>query len=134
MGCDFCDGDGGRVLWRDARCRVVHAQVDGHPWFLRVVLNRHVPEMTDLPPEERDALMRVVYAAERLLREACAPVKVNLASFGNQVPHLHWHVVARFADDPHYPAPPFGEPARPAPRRSGPDASVLAGRLIELLA
>lgn len=134
MPCVFCEGDGGTVLWRDARLRVIHAAVEGHPWFLRVILNRHVPEMSDLDPPERAALMRVVFAAEQTLREACTPVKMNLASFGNQVPHLHWHVVARFADDPHYPEPPFGAPVRRGAPRAAADASGLAARLTELLA
>jgi diadenosine tetraphosphate (Ap4A) HIT family hydrolase len=30
---------------------------------------------------------------------------VNLASLGNITPHLHWHVIPRFADDPHFPNP-----------------------------
>lgn len=122
------------MLWRDARVRVVHAEVEGYPWFLRVILNRHVAEMTDLGALEREAMMRAVFAAERALRETCAPVKVNLASFGNQVPHLHWHVVARFTDDPHYPEPPFGVPVRRAATRASADGAALASRLTELLA
>lgn len=134
MSCVFCEADGGRVLWRNATLRVVHAEVDGYPWFLRVILNRHVAEMSDLAPPEREDMMRVVFAVEQALREASAPVKMNLASFGNQVPHLHWHVVARFADDPHYPEPPFGAPVRRGAQRPGVDASGLAARLTELLA
>ena len=34
----------------------------------------------------------------------CRPDKVNLAALGNAVPHLHWHIVARFAWDSHFPA------------------------------
>ena len=52
--------------------------------------------------------MRVVFAAEAALLEVMAPDKVNLASLGNVVPHLHWHVIPRFADDPHFPNPVWG--------------------------
>src|SRR5581483_3572826 len=77
------------VLWRDAQCRAI--------W------REHVREMSDLAPEQRDRLMRVVYAVEESLRALLQPEKINLATFGNQVPHLHWHIIPRFRDDPHFP-------------------------------
>ena len=101
MSCELCDADGGAVLWRDDFCRVVRPAVDGYPGFLRVIVNRHVKEMTDLA--ERERLMRVVFAGEAVLRKLYQPAKVNLASLGNIAPHVHWHVIARFADDAHFP-------------------------------
>ena len=101
MSCELCDSDGGAVLWRDDLCRVVRPAVEGYPGFLRVIVNRHVREMTDLA--ERARLMRVVFACESALRKLYNPDKVNLASLGNVVPHVHWHVIARFADDAHFP-------------------------------
>jgi diadenosine tetraphosphate (Ap4A) HIT family hydrolase len=40
------------------------------------------------------------------------PDKINLASLGNVVPHLHWHVIPRFADDAHFPSPIWASPQR----------------------
>jgi diadenosine tetraphosphate (Ap4A) HIT family hydrolase len=60
--------------------------------------------MSDLLVEEQHYLMGVVFAVERSLRILMNPDKINLASLGNQVPHLHWHVIARFTDDRHFPA------------------------------
>jgi len=40
------------------------------------------------------------------------PDKINLASLGNQVPHLHWHVIPRFKDDPHWPFAIWGRQVR----------------------
>ena len=40
------------------------------------------------------------------------PDKINLASFGNMVPHLHWHVIPRFKDDMHFPNPIWGQVER----------------------
>lgn len=31
------------------------------------------------------------------------PDKINLAEFGNMVPHLHWHIIPRYTDDSHFP-------------------------------
>ncbi|MET0207803.1 MAG: HIT domain-containing protein, partial [Burkholderiaceae bacterium] len=44
--------------------------------------------------------------------EALAPAKINLAALGNMVPHLHWHVIARFDWDSHFPNPVWGERKR----------------------
>ena len=49
---------------------------------------------------------------ERVLREQLRPTKINLASLGNMVPHLHWHVIARFDWDSHFPQPIWGTAQR----------------------
>ncbi|MBW7930488.1 MAG: HIT family protein [Gammaproteobacteria bacterium] len=128
-GCPLCEAAGGEVLWRDARCRVILADEAAHPAFCRVVWHAHVREMTDLGPAERTHLLGVVLAVEAVLRELLAPAKINLASLGNQVPHLHWHVIPRFIDDAHYP-----DAVWAAPRREGVAHAVDAGRLRERLA
>lgn len=61
--------------------------------------------MTDLVASDQQYLMQVVMAVEAALRALLQPEKINLASLGNQVPHLHWHIIPRFADDPHFPDP-----------------------------
>jgi diadenosine tetraphosphate (Ap4A) HIT family hydrolase len=96
-GCVFCDEEGGQLLWRDARCRVVLTD-EPFPGFCRVIWNAHVREMTDLAAPNRAHLMHVVYAVESALRARLTPTKMNLASLGNQTPHLHWHLIPRFAD------------------------------------
>lgn len=93
------------ILWCDARCRVVDVGDSEYPGYCRVVWNEHVREMSDLAPDERAHLMNVVYTIEQALRALLRTDKINLASLGNRVPHLHWHVIARFADDPHFPDP-----------------------------
>jgi diadenosine tetraphosphate (Ap4A) HIT family hydrolase len=113
--CPLCDAPGGAVLWQDDFCRVVLADEPDYPGFLRVILHAHVKEMTDLPAADQQALIRVVFAAEAALREVMAPDKVNLASLGNVVPHLHWHVIPRFADDPHFPNPVWSARQRNTP-------------------
>ncbi len=101
--CALCVQAGGEVLWDDGFARVVLVGDADHPGFCRVILNAHKKEMTDLAEVERNRLMNAVYVVEKLLRELLQPEKINLASFGNMVPHLHWHVIPRYADDPHFP-------------------------------
>jgi diadenosine tetraphosphate (Ap4A) HIT family hydrolase len=103
--CPLCSGSGETVLWRDERCRVILVADADYPAFCRVIWRAHVREMTDLPGADRAHVMSVVYAVEEVLRLALAPQKINLASLGNQVPHLHWHVIPRFPDDAHFPDP-----------------------------
>jgi diadenosine tetraphosphate (Ap4A) HIT family hydrolase len=131
MSCELCDSDGGTVIWRDDFCRVVRPAVEGYPGFLRVIVNRHVKEMTDLA--ERDRLMKAVFACESALRQLYRPDKVNLASLGNVVPHVHWHVIARFADDAHFPDAIWAAARRPAAPRQAVADDVLARAIITAL-
>jgi diadenosine tetraphosphate (Ap4A) HIT family hydrolase len=127
--CELCTSDGGEILWQDPFCRIVGVADPDYPGFCRVVLRRHVKEMTDLAPDERARLMDAVFATEAALRELTAPDKVNLASLGNMTQHLHWHVIPRFSDDRHFPQPVWAQPARARPSRRGPDAAALAREL-----
>jgi diadenosine tetraphosphate (Ap4A) HIT family hydrolase len=111
--CELCDSSAGEPLWQDELCRVVLVEDRDYPGFCRVILNRHVKEMTDLDAQARQRLMEVVFAAERALRQLLQPEKINLASLGNMTPHLHWHVIPRFADDRHFPGSVWGETRRP---------------------
>lgn len=92
------------VVVTTRRWRVVHANDElYYPGFLRVVWGIHVAEMTDLSPEARQEFMTVVWHVEKAVRDVMRPDKINLACFGNWVPHLHWHVIPRFRDDIHFP-------------------------------
>jgi diadenosine tetraphosphate (Ap4A) HIT family hydrolase len=124
LSCPLCGTPAGKLLWQDAFCRIVLADEPDYPGFLRVMVNAHVKEMTDLAAADQLTLMRVVFAAESALREVMAPDKINLASLGNVVPHLHWHVIPRFADDPHFPNPVWGARQRSAPHAASPDLDV----------
>lgn len=101
--CPLCREDGGAILWRGPLFRVIDARDADYPGFTRVIWHAHQAEMTQLSPAERDVLMRAVYAVEQTLIDVFAPDKINLASLGNMVPHVHWHVIPRWRDDRHFP-------------------------------
>lgn len=132
--CQLCREAGGETLWQDERCRLVLVADADYPGFCRVVWKRHVAEMTDLDAAERRHLMSVVFAAESALRAAARPHKVNLASLGNVVPHLHWHVIPRWRDDRHFPNPVWGKTEREAKPRSAVDGAVLHAAFLRSLA
>lgn len=104
-GCELCEQDGGILLLQTPQWRVIRALDDDHPAFYRVIWNDHVSEWTDLSASDRAVMMGVVETVESALRAHLKPTKVNLASLGNVVPHLHWHVIARFDWDARWPAP-----------------------------
>lgn len=106
--CELCSPSGEDLIWSDEFCRVICVDEKNHPVFLRVITQTHVAEFSDLNAEDRNRLMHVVYVVEQGLRQLLNPTKINLASFGNMVPHLHWHVIPRFEHDPHYPNPIWG--------------------------
>jgi diadenosine tetraphosphate (Ap4A) HIT family hydrolase len=136
--CALCIGEGGIPVARTPRLRVVLAEDPDYPAYVRVIWNSHVAEMSDLAPGARALLLGAVHAVETALRETIVPDKINLASLGNQVPHVHWHVIARFKDDAHFPRPIWG------PRQREPDPArlrelreklpTLALRITDLLA
>jgi diadenosine tetraphosphate (Ap4A) HIT family hydrolase len=125
-GCELCEADGGRLVLSNEFLRVVLVDDPGFPGFARVVWNDHVREMSDLAAGQQQRLMQTVFAVERAQRAVLAPEKVNLASLGNVTPHLHWHVIPRFADDTHFPGPVWAPPLRAAPVRSLPPGFVEA--------
>jgi len=134
--CPLCDEPGGDVLWQDDFCRVVYVtDTPDYPGFCRVILNRHVKEMTDLTGDERTRLMDVVWKTEQAVRDVMNPDKINLASLGNVVPHLHWHVIPRFENDRHFPNPIWGEARREncEPVRAGLNEALQRALLAQLV-
>ena len=114
-GCPLCDAPGGRVVFEGAKLRVIHAQEDGFPAFYRVVWRDHAAEFSDLDAADRVLCMEAVVRVEQCLRDALAPTKLNIAALGNMVAHLHWHVIARFDWDSHFPGSVWAAVQRTAP-------------------
>ncbi|VXC05710.1 HIT family protein [Massilia sp. 9I] len=110
-GCELCDL-AVPVVWQDEKLSVIIVDDAAYPGFCRVIWREHVREMSDLPREDRLLLNEAVYLVEEAVRETMQPLKVNVASLGNVVPHLHWHIIPRYADDAHFPAPVWAQAAR----------------------
>ena len=111
--CPLCTATGGALVFVGEKFRVIRADEPGFPAFYRVVWTAHVAEFSDLQAEDRQLCMAAVTAVELALRECLRPTKINLAALGNVVPHLHWHVIARFDWDSHFPAPLWAPALRP---------------------
>lgn len=113
MTCPLCQAQHEDILWENENLRVIAVHNEANaPAFCRVIWREHIAEMTDLPAHQRDELMQTVYRVETAMRHVLQPSKINLASLGNVVPHLHWHIIARFDNDACFPAPIWANPVR----------------------
>jgi diadenosine tetraphosphate (Ap4A) HIT family hydrolase len=82
-----------------------HSLVLLGPWqfyhgYCLVVSRTHARELGDLPDAERRSYIEEMCLVARAIMKAFAPHKLNYELLGNQVPHPHWHLFARYADDP----------------------------------
>jgi diadenosine tetraphosphate (Ap4A) HIT family hydrolase len=65
-----------------------------------VVFKRHATELFHLAPTERIQLMEEVSRFAKVLFEVFDAKKMNYGLLGNQLPHIHWHVIPRLQNDP----------------------------------
>jgi diadenosine tetraphosphate (Ap4A) HIT family hydrolase len=75
------------------------------PWqFYRgysvLASRRHAAELSQLADAERRAFLDEMCLLARAVEACFRPRKMNYELLGNQVPHLHWHLFPRYADDP----------------------------------
>jgi len=101
------------------------------PW-LKVFVRRSVREFSECTREEKEALWHALDVIEREMLRYYRPEKINLASFGNMLPQVHWHIMARFREDSYFPEPMWGKKQRDAALQLppiGPLLEALAGKL-----
>jgi diadenosine tetraphosphate (Ap4A) HIT family hydrolase len=90
------------------------------PGWTVIVFKRHATELFQLAPTERIQLMEEVNLVAKLLAEVFEAKKINYELLGNQLPHIHWHVIPRLARDP-APLEPVWLVQHEPIRLSGPD-------------
>jgi len=72
------------------------------PW-IKIFTIKPFRELSDCDEASRARLFEAMLVAEKAMLEFYKPTKINIASFGNYVPHVHIHVIARFSDDAFFP-------------------------------
>lgn len=112
MDCVLCHPQKENVVWENKELRVIQVDDPLFPGYFRVIWNKHIAEMSDLTDDERQLLEKVLLTVEKVVREQMQPDKINWAQFGNMVPHLHWHIIARYRDDSHFPESIWGSKQR----------------------
>lgn len=118
LGCALCEPDqlDTQLVQYTGSFRIVRVLDAAFPVYYRLVWQQHVTEFTQLSFAERHAMMAAVADIEATLLAVLTgplrPSKINLASLGNAVPHLHWHIVARYDWDTHFPRSIWAEAMR----------------------
>ena len=86
------------------------------PWLkLFAKAEGDVPkEMSDCDAATRQEIYRCLHIIELEMRAYFQPTKINIASFANYLPVVHWHIMARYEQDSYYPEPVWGEKQREA--------------------
>lgn len=95
-------------LGRFTLCRLLLMKDANYPWFILVPDRQGITEIYQLSDDEQQQLMQESAIMARFLVEELRADKVNIAALGNVVPQLHVHHVARYRNDPAWPAPVWG--------------------------
>ena len=83
------------------------------PW-LKIFTQKPIKEFTQCTTTEKLEILRVLEICEKEMLYYFNPDKINIASFGNYLPHLHFHIQARFKNDSYFPEPTWGKQQRTA--------------------
>ena len=83
------------------------------PW-LKIFTQTAYKEMSEVPKIVKFEIYELLDVIEKEMLIYYKPQKINIASFGNYVPHVHWHIMARFKEDSYYPEPMWGTRQREA--------------------
>ena len=83
------------------------------PW-LKIFTQHPYKEMSEVPGELKFEIYYLLDMIEKEMLNYYRPKKINIASFGNYMPHVHWHIMARFEEDSYYPEPMWGTKQREA--------------------
>ena len=83
------------------------------PW-IKIFAKQDCKEFTDCDSVTRQEIYRLLELIEREMLSYFQPEKINIASFANYLPKVHWHVMARFKTDSYFPEPMWGKKQRDA--------------------
>ena len=83
------------------------------PW-LKIFTNKKLKEFSDCSIEIKEEIFSKLDIIEKEMISYYKPEKINIASFGNYVPHVHFHIMARFKEDSFFPEPMWGKKQREA--------------------
>ena len=81
------------------------------PW-LKIFTQHPYKEMSEVPGFVKFEIYDLLDTIEKEMLSFYKPKKINIASFGNYMPHVHWHIMARFEKDSYFPEPMWGEKQR----------------------
>jgi len=94
-----------------------------HRGYCVLLYKDHIRDLHNLPPEAQIGVFRDLMTATNAVVKTFQPDKMNHASFGNVVPHIHWHIIPRYLADPHFLDEPFAHGAEFAQYTTSPETA-----------
>ena len=110
MNCPLCNTQQENIIFKNSFLRVI--LVDDIPGYIRIITNKHIKEFSDLSDEEAIKITLLTKKIEKIIIDTLNPDKINIATLGNMVPHLHIHIIPRFINDPWWPGATFCDKKR----------------------
>jgi len=101
------------------------------PW-LKIFTCKPHKEFSYCSTDEKNAIWNALDSIEKIMLEYYQPEKINIASFGNMLPHVHWHIMARFQNDSYFPEPMWGPKQREASLKL-PDFKLFIEKVLEAI-
>lgn len=87
------------VVWQFPHSVAVVGPWQFYSGYCVLLAREHATELSQLG-KTRTAFLDEMSLLARAVEECFQPHKLNYELLGNLVPHLHWHVFPRYADDP----------------------------------
>lgn len=81
------------------------------PW-LKIFTNTPFKEFSECDLQTKSDIFEALNIIEKQMLDFYNPTKINIASFGNYLPHVHFHIMARFSNDSYFPEPMWGAKQR----------------------
>lgn len=81
------------------------------PW-IKIFTKQNYKELSDCPINLQKELFEKILLCEKAMIEFYKPEKINIASFGNYLPRVHFHIMARFKEDAFFPESMWGRQQR----------------------
>lgn len=124
---ELIDGNDASLIVELDESVVVLADTQGYPGWCILLLKEHVEHLVELPIGRQEKLFGEVARVAAAIRAVCLPRRLNYECLGNEVSHVHWHVIPRYGDDPQPTGPIW---VRPAAERAGAMLGERRGELI----
>jgi diadenosine tetraphosphate (Ap4A) HIT family hydrolase len=101
-----------KIIWQN---NLIYLEVEEskNPW-LKIFIKREVKEFSNCTSQEKTQIWQTLDIIEKSMLNYYNPAKINIASFGNMLPQVHFHITARFEKDDYFPNPMWGEKLRDA--------------------
>jgi diadenosine tetraphosphate (Ap4A) HIT family hydrolase len=88
------------IVWQFPHSVALLGPFQYYTGYCVLVARQHATELSQLSPGQRHGYLDEMCQLAQAIEKVFHPDKLNYELLGNQVPHLHWHLFPRQANDP----------------------------------